>query len=116
MLAGHAACGSIGGMSLPRLLSMVLLLLGSMPSAQASAQLALDQGCYACHGDPPRRGAPGFAQLATSYARYQGQAQAPRQLAEKLHKGSLFGHIAAHERLSLQEGELLMRWIIDGAR
>jgi len=103
-------------MPVPRLL--LPLALGLLPAlaAQASSQLALEKGCYNCHGEPPRRGAPTFVQLAASYARYRGQAAAPRQLADKLREGGLFGHIAAHERLSQEECEALMRWLIDGAR
>jgi cytochrome c len=97
------------------LLAACLALWPALP-AQASAQLALDKGCYGCHGEPPRRNAPGFAQLAVDYARYRGQADAARQLADKLRAGGLFGHIAAHERISQAECEALMRWIIDGAR
>jgi len=85
-------------------------------SASANAQLALEKGCYGCHGEPPRRSASTFAQLAADYARYRGQLDAPRKLADKLREGSLFGHIAAHERISPSECEMLMRWIIDGAR
>lgn len=84
--------------------------------AQASSQLALDKGCYSCHGEPPRRNARSFPQLASDYAQYRGQADAARKLAAKLRAGSLFAHIAAHERLNEQECETLMRWIIDGAR
>lgn len=97
------------------LLAGALVLLAG-PPAQASAQLALDKGCYTCHGEPPRRGAPTLAQLAADYARYRGQPDAPRRLAEKLREGGLFGHIAAHERMGLAECETLMRWLIDGAR
>jgi cytochrome c len=94
----------------------LLLLMMFAPAAQASAQLATDKGCYSCHGEPPRRGAPGMAQLAADYARYRGQADAPRRLTDKLREGGLFGHIAAHERLSQEECEALMRWIIEGAK
>lgn len=95
---------------------LLLALAALVPFAQASSQLALDKGCYSCHGEPPRRGAPGFAELAERYARYRGQAEAPQRLADKLRAGSLFGHIAAHERVSDEECVALMRWIIDGAR
>jgi cytochrome c len=95
--------------------TFLLLWLAASP-AQASSQLALDKGCYSCHGDPPRRGAPGMAQLAADYARYRGQADAPRRLADKLREGGLFAHIAAHERISQEECEALMRWIIEGAK
>ena len=96
-------------------LLLPLLLITALP-AQASPQLALDKGCYSCHGEPPRRNTPSMAQLAADYARYRGQPEAPRQLAEKLRAGGLFAHIAAHERLSLAECEALMRWLIDGAK
>lgn len=96
-------------------LLLPLLLVPALP-AQASSQLALDKGCYSCHGEPPRRNAPSLAQLAADYARYRGQADAPRQLAEKLRAGGLFAHIAAHERLSPDDCETLMRWLIDGAK
>ena len=87
-----------------------------VPPAQANSQLALDKGCYSCHGEPARRGAPGFPELADRYARYRGQAEAPQRLADQLRAGSLFGHIAAHERVSDEECVALMRWIIEGAR
>ncbi len=96
-------------------LLLPLLLIAALP-AQASSQLALDKGCYSCHGEPPRRNTPSMAQLATDYARYRGQPDAPRQLAEKLRAGGLFAHIAAHERLSLEDCETLMRWIIEGTK
>jgi len=102
-------------MTLRHLPPLLLLWLAALP-AQASSQLALDKGCYSCHGEPPRRATPGMAQLAADYARYRGQADAPRRLADKLREGGLFAHIAAHERLSPEECETLMRWIIDGAK
>lgn len=103
------------GMTLRPLLYLSLTLLFTLP-AQASSQLALDKGCYNCHGEPPRRNTPGMAQLASDYARYRGQVDAPQRLADKLREGSLFAHIAAHERLSQEECITLMRWIIEGAK
>lgn len=55
------------------------LLLAS--NAQASAQLALDKGCYSCHGNPQKKNAPTFEQLAAGYAQYQGQSDAAVRLA-----------------------------------
>ena len=94
---------------------LLLLLVAALP-VQASSQLALDKGCYSCHGEPPRRNTPSMAQLAADYARYRGQADAPRKLADKLRAGGLFAHIAAHERLSPADCETLMRWLIDGGK
>lgn len=87
----------------------------SMP-AHANSQLALAKGCYSCHGEPPRRGAPTVAQLADSYARYRNEPGAVARLAGKLRAGGLFSHIAAHERLNRDECETLVRWLIDGAK
>jgi len=83
--------------------------------AHADVQLAADKGCYNCHGNPPKKKAPTFAQLAADYAKYRGDAAAGRQLAEKLRSGSIFGHIDAHERLSDVDAERLVQWIVSGA-
>lgn len=90
------------------------LLLAS--NAQANAQLALDKGCYSCHGNPPKKNAPTFEQLAANYAKYQGQSDAAVRLASKLHEGYVFGGINAHERLTQESALALVRWIIEGAR
>lgn len=99
----------------PAVLALALLGWQALP-AHASPQLALDKGCYNCHGRSAGRNAPSLAQLAADYARYRGQPQAAARLAEKLRQGSLLGHIAAHERLSADEAQRLMQWLIDGAR
>jgi cytochrome c len=83
---------------------------------RASAQLALDKGCYSCHGTPPRRTTPSMDLLATGYAKFRGQPDAAARLAAKLREGGLFSHIAAHERLSPDEAQRLMQWLIDGAK
>lgn len=96
--------------------ALVLALLGGQAlPAHASPQLALDKGCYNCHGRSSGRNAPSLDRLAADYARYRGQAQAAARLAERLRQGSLLGHIAAHERLSADEAQSLMQWLIDGA-
>jgi len=83
--------------------------------AHASSQLALDKGCYTCHGNPPRKNAPTFAQLAARYAKHRSHTSAENVLVEKLRQGSFLGHIDAHERLSQEDAQRLVRWIIDGA-
>jgi cytochrome c len=107
----------MNGIMAKRLRSLLFCLAVAAPglSAWANVQLALEKGCLGCHGEPPRRGVPGMAELAARFERYRAQPEAPRQLAEKLRAGSLFGHIASHERISQHECEALMRWIIDGA-
>lgn len=86
------------------------------PPAHASAQMALDRGCFACHSDPPRRNAPTFAQLAQDYARHQVASDQELKLAEKLREGHVFGGIQAHEQLSAESARALVHWIIQGAR
>ena len=84
-------------------------------AAHADSQLAYDKGCFNCHGDPPRKKTPTFAQLATGYAPVRDDAAALARLAEKLRAGTIFGHIDAHERLSEADALRLVRWIADGA-
>ena len=84
-------------------------------SVLADMNLALDKGCFNCHGTPPRRGSPSFEQLAADYSKYRGQPEALPRLTARLHEGSLLGHIAAHERLRADEAAVLIQWIVDGA-
>ncbi len=93
---------------------VVMALLAPRP-AFADMTLALDKGCFNCHGTPPRRGSPSFEQLAADYSKYRGQPEALPKLTARLHEGSLFGHIAAHERLRADEAVVLIQWIINGA-
>lgn len=90
-------------------------MLAITPLVHASQSLALDKGCYACHGDPPRKNAPTFAQLAQNYAPYRTQAGSDIKLAEQLRRSHLFGGIQAHEQLSEQSALTLVRWLIEGA-
>lgn len=84
--------------------------------AQVNSALALDKGCYSCHGNPPRKSAATFEQLASNYAQYQGQTEAVTTLADKLRKKQVFGGIGVHEQLTPESALLLIRWIIDGAQ
>jgi cytochrome c len=97
------------------LLLAVALAASPLTPALASQQLAFDQGCYNCHGNPPKKKAPSFAQLAASYAKARDDAQALQKLADKLRDGSIFSHIDAHERLSPEVALQLVRWISAGA-
>lgn len=92
------------------------MVLAPLP-ALADATLALDKGCFNCHGTAsPRKGTPSFEQLAADYAKYRGQPEALPKLTAKLYEGRLFGNIAAHERLRADEAAVLVQWIVDGAK
>jgi cytochrome c len=93
----------------------VALVLGASPAAHASAQTALDMGCYNCHGNPPRKNAPTFAELARRYSAYRNDAAKQQQLADQLREGTIFSHINAHERISPETAAALVRWLCDGA-
>jgi cytochrome c len=86
------------------------------PPALASSQLALDKGCYSCHGTPPKKGTPTMEQLAADYAKYRGQTDAASRLAAKLREHHVFGGVQAHERLSEENAKILVDWLIDGAK
>ena len=98
------------------LLAISAVFLMSAPSIQASPQLALDKGCYSCHGTPPKKNAPTFEQIAADYAQYRGQPDAAARLAAKLREGHIFGGINAHEQLTEESALTLVRWLIDGTR
>lgn len=84
--------------------------------AQASLNLALDKGCLGCHGTPPRGKAPTMAELATRYASAGGNETEIQRLSAHLREHHLFGGVPAHERLSAEEAERFVRWLVDGGR
>lgn len=99
----------------PLVLALAALAAAPLP-ALASQALASDKGCYNCHGNPPRKSAPTFAQLASELAKARGNSRALQKAADRLRSGSILSHIAAHERLSAEEALALVRWISEGAR
>lgn len=84
------------------------------PAAEASMNLALDRGCLSCHGTPPRGNAPTIAQLAAGYTKYRGQDDQIQRLSNHLREHHLFGGVAAHQRLSAEDAECFVRWLVDG--
>jgi hypothetical protein len=69
-----------------------------------------------CHSNlTPKKKAPTFKRLAADYAPLRDRPEALNERAEKLRSGSIFGHIDAHERLSVEEAAQLVRWLADGA-
>lgn len=104
-------------MTLPvRTVSLALALTTSaFPlAAEASMNLALDKGCLSCHGTPPRGRAPTIADLANRFATAKGNEAEMTKLSERLREHHLFGGVPAHERLSAEEAERFVRWLVDG--
>jgi len=97
----------------------LLLAASLLPAARAAAsgaRLATDKGCVNCHSNlTPKKKAPTFKQLAADHAPLRDRPDALRERAEKLRSGSIFGHIDAHERLSAEDAQQLVRWLADGA-
>lgn len=90
---------------------------GVLPGAAgASMNLALDKGCLNCHGTPPRGKAPTIADLAARYAPAQGNEAEMSKLSEHLREHHLFGGVPAHERLSAEEADRFVRWLVGGGR
>lgn len=84
--------------------------------AAANMTMALDKGCLNCHGTPPRSKAPTMAELATRYASAKGNEAEIAKLTAHLREHHLFGGVPAHERLSEEEAERFVRWLVDGGR
>lgn len=82
--------------------------------ASANMNLALDKGCLNCHGTPPRGQAPTMAQLAQHFASAQGNEAEIARRSAHLREHHLFGGVPAHERLSADEAERFVRWLVDG--
>lgn len=99
-------------------ISLLLALLASLQplTAGASMNLALDKGCLSCHGTPPRGKAPTMAELATRYATAKGNEVEIEKLSAHLREHHLFGGVPAHERLSAEEAERFVRWLVDGGK
>lgn len=84
--------------------------------AAASMNLALDKGCLSCHGTGARGKAPTMAVLAARYASAKGNEAEIARLSAHLREHHLFGGVPAHERLSGEEAEHFVRWLVDGGR
>lgn len=80
----------------------------------SASQLAADRGCYNCHSEPSRKSARSFAEIRKAYATQRGRPGAERQAVERMHHGSLFSHVAAHESLSDEDAELIVHWLFSG--
>ncbi|EER61330.1 conserved hypothetical protein [Acidovorax delafieldii 2AN] len=96
--------------------TLCLLALAASPLAQAGSSLALDKGCYGCHGNAFHPNAPSFEQLADRSAKRRGEAGAEDHLMNELRKPRPLGPIGPHEQLSEESARTLARWILDGAR
>jgi cytochrome c len=105
-----STCRSIACTSLA-----LLATLGSW-AANASTALAIDHGCYSCHGAYLRDEAPKFERLSSRLSRYKGDPTAEQKFVENFRAGEMFGHIAAHERLSPESAKALVHWLLEGAR
>lgn len=82
--------------------------------ASASLNLALDKGCLNCHGTPPRGNSPTLTRIAAHYASAKGNEAEIARLSAHLREHHLFGGVPAHERLTAEEAERFVRWLVDG--
>lgn len=84
--------------------------------ARANAQLALEKGCYSCHGANPRGEAPPWQRLAGRLARLKGDEAAEKAFVEKFGELKLLERVEAHERISAQSAAVLVHWVVEGAK
>lgn len=92
------------------------LALATPLSSQAGAALAVEMGCYNCHGTPTRADAPGFDRLAAKFEKRRGDPAAEAHVVDELRRGEPLQPIPVHERLSPETAHLLVRWLFDGAK
>jgi len=91
------------------------LLLAPLAS-QASSSLAVEMGCYNCHGAYPRGDAPSFERLSVRFEKRRGDAAAEQHAVEELLRGEPLQHIPAHEHLSPETAQRLIHWLVEGAK
>jgi cytochrome c len=98
-------------------LSAALLIAASLSTAaQASSQLAVEKGCYSCHGAQGRGEAPSFERLAAKLAGLKDDAAAEQKFVDKYRAGEAFERVDTHERLSPASAKLLIHWLVTGAK
>lgn len=85
-------------------------------TAHASPQLAMDHGCYSCHGANLRGEAPTFERLVGKLGKYKGDVPAQTRFVAKYRTGEPFEHIEAHERLSPEAATALVQWLAEGGK
>jgi len=88
----------------------------AMAADQSGSALAVEMGCYNCHGAPTRADAPSFERLAAKFEKRRGDAAAEQHVIDELRRGEPLEHIPVHERLSPETARSLVRWLFDGAK
>lgn len=94
-----------------RVLALVLALGAVLPAA-ADQKLANQKNCLACHGVKEKIVGPAFKDVAAKYA---GQADASKMLAEKIVKGSVgvWGQMAMPPNdVTPAEARTLADWVL----
>jgi cytochrome c len=94
--------------------ALILLALGSMASsfAFANAELAKSKNCMACHAIDTKMVGPSFKDVAAKYA---GQKDAEKQLAQKVIKGGggVWGQIPMPpNNVTEKEAQTLVKWVL----
>ena len=91
----------------------MLAALGVAPAAFASAELAQQKTCMACHAIDKKIVGPSYKDVAAKYA---GQANAVALLAEKIMKGGsgVWGAVPmpANPKVSPAEAQQLATWVL----
>lgn len=85
----------------------------ALTTSLARIGLAVGSGAALGVATPPVR-ADMNAALAARYASAAGDKQRIQQLAERLREHHLFGGVPAHERLTAEEAERFVRWLVAG--
>jgi len=86
-----------------------------LPS-QAGSALAVEMGCYNCHGQPLRAAAPSFERLATRFEKRRGDAAAEQHVVDEIRSAGTAHGIQLHQRVSTESARQLVHWLFEGAK
>ncbi len=96
-----------------RLATCLLAALGTAPSVFASAELAQQKTCMACHAIDKKIVGPSYKDVAAKYA---GQKDAVDKIAQKIMKGGsgVWGAVPmpANPKVSPAEARQLATWVL----
>ena len=96
---------------------LLLAALAAAPATRATeagALMAVDRGCYNCHGVVPHHDVPAFSQLVQKWSRFGGKPDdgAVRHAVDEMREVN----VLVHQVISREDAGLVVRWLMEGAK